>query len=91
MQENDLKAVAEIPKNLKGVYARLQEIAEILASPERSLDTLVNGDSPKTEDLLKESGANGSAPSIEKLVLIVDSIDRSAHTISKLTNRLVGN
>lgn len=92
MQE-DWTAVKEIPKNLKGIYARLQEIYEILRSPETSLDTLVNGDHPIT---VGESGkelldGNGSAPSIENLIAIVDNIDRTAHTISKYTNRLVGN
>ena len=89
--ETDQTAVTEIPKNLKGIYARLQEINEILYSPESSLDTLVNGDHPKTESTLKDLEASGSAPSIENLVLIVDNIDRTAHTISKYTNRLVGN
>jgi len=92
MQTEDQVAVQEIPKNLKGIYARLQEINEVLHSPEVSLDTLVNGDHPvPTENSGKELDGNGSAPSIENLVAIVDNIDRTAHTISKYTNRLVGN
>ena len=90
---SDQTAVAEIPKNLKGIYQRLQEINEVLNSPKSSLDTLVNGDKPLPETFEggKELDGSGSAPSIENLVAIVNNIDRTAHSISKYTNRLVGN
>lgn len=85
-------AQAEIPKNLKGIYQRLQEIGEVLISPQDGLDTLVNGEHPvSAETAMKVEIGTSDMPTMENIVSVIDNIDRNAHKISRHVNRLVGN
>jgi len=88
---NEQTAKTETPRNLKGIFQQLKEIDEVLVSPEQSLDILVNGDHPVNASSGKDLDISGSAPSMENLVTIVDAIARKSGSISKNTNRLVGN
>lgn len=79
--------------NLKAILQELQEIDEVLASPENALDKLANGDHPVAVEAsgAKDNALSGSMPSMENLISIVTSIRRKSQNISKNTNRLVGN
>lgn len=87
---SEIEAKTEVPRHLKGIYQTLKEIDDILLSPTQSLDILVNGEHPVTETGQKAI-EGGTTPSMENLVSVVTSINRSANRISKFTNRLVGN